>query len=280
MPRRKDENMQRLKLWFIFMLAICLFACKTQEGFTDDWQRIYLATYPRSGNHWARYLIEEATNFATSSVYPDNTPPHEHLLEPFPWGGYACDHGYTGNRIYPQNDDIVVIKTHFPALQESKFDCKPSLKTIRIVRHPVDSIYSFYVYIYQGNIPQQIIPTPLVKTFVESWKKFQTHWNNESNVVTFRYEDLYNDPYTVLRNMLEAIGYSVQPEDIERAIAKYPPSGGLLKYLDKFQSEDLNLISQELSDLMQQFDYSIPTIDCRIDHPEEILDYTINQESL
>src|SRR5947209_1600022 len=95
--------------------------------------RVYLATYPRSGNHWMRYLIEEATGIATGSTNCDGDPPH--LPDPFPWGGYAADHGYEGHCRYPQYGETVVIKTHSPAFDPLPFDHLPYYRTVRVVRH-------------------------------------------------------------------------------------------------------------------------------------------------
>src|SRR5690348_10906431 len=89
----------------------------------EDWsKRVYLATYPRSGNHWVRYLIEEITHIATSSVYCDGDADKSHLGKPFPWGGYCPKYGYEGKCRYPTPDDIVVVKTHFPAVPAQEFD--------------------------------------------------------------------------------------------------------------------------------------------------------------
>ncbi len=61
---------------------------------------IYLATFPRSGNHWVRYMLEELTGKVTGSVYCDQDHPvHSPII--LPMGGYAPDFGYEGCREYP-----------------------------------------------------------------------------------------------------------------------------------------------------------------------------------
>lgn len=241
-----------LSLYF-FLLVLCNF----QTGFPDNWKRVYLATFPRSGNHWARYLIEEASHIATSSVYCDPDP--QHLPDPFPWGGFCCDHGYEGRCRYPGKEDLVVVKTHFPAQDKiSEFDNLPYHKAIRIVRHPVDSFYSIYVRRSGGNPNQNKVPARLVKKLIEAWQRFQTHWNNKQNVLTIRYEDLLNNPYRELEKILKEVNYAVNKTDLKRAIAKYPPEGHALKHINKFEREDLQLIANELSDLMKKFGYTIP----------------------
>ncbi|MBS0656099.1 MAG: sulfotransferase domain-containing protein [Verrucomicrobia bacterium] len=220
------------------------------QAFSEEWKRVYLATYPRSGNHWMRYLIEEATHIATSSAYRDGTPPH--LPQRFPWGGYCPDGGYEGMCRYPEEGDIVVIKTH---ARENDSTILPYQKIIRIVRHPVDSLYSEYVYL--GGREDQI-PREKLVAGINKWKKFEAFWNTKENVYTFRYEDLLDKPAAVLSDILKIIGYEVTDEDIQRAVSKHPPIGGLLKHLPHFSTSDLELISTSLEVELQKYRYEIP----------------------
>lgn len=240
----------------LFSLLI-LFCILPQPNFAEDWKRVFLATYPRSGNHWIRYLVEEATLTATGSVYCDNIPPH--LKKAFPWGGFACKNGYEGTRRYPKKGGRVLIKTHFPTFgKPTKFDLRPAVKTIRVVRHPVDSFYSFHIFKNKNFPPDALLPEHAVQNSIANWRNFQEHWNCQKNIVTFRYEDLFNNPAETLRKILAAAGFKVHASDIQRAVEKYPPEGKLLKHIHKFRHEDLVAISEQLKDLMDQFDYTIP----------------------
>lgn len=208
-----------------------------------------------------RYLIEEATNIATSSVYTDylnvksSVPPH--LKSPFPWGGYCPDHGYEGNRRYPQKGEIVVIKTHYPAYGVTKFDLKPCIKTIRIVRNPIDSFYSYHCH--GRTCPEdEKIPKKKLKGFIDEWKRFQNYWNAQNNVITIYYEDLLAHPHENLELALTHIGYQFTPEDIERAVKKYPPQGAEYKHINIYSREQVETIKRELKDLLTYFDYEIP----------------------
>ena len=225
----------------------------------DQWNnRVYLATYPRSGNHWVRYLIEEATHIATSSVYCDGDAGKSHLGKPFPWGGYCPKHGYEGTCRYPTQDDIVVVKTHFPAVPARQFDRMPFIKAIRIVRHPIDSLYSFYLFGIKSKSYNSRIPVKLLKKRIKTWKKFHEYWNRQDNVMTVRYEDLLCMPHAGLKVILKQMGYAVSDAMINRAVERYPPHGRPLKHLDRFEVEDLDLIQSELGELMIQFNYFIP----------------------
>lgn len=212
--------------------------------------RVYLATYPRSGNHWMRYLIEEATGIATSSVYRDPDPLH--LEQVFPWGGYCCAGGYEGLCRYPAEGEVVVVKTHFPVIGAQPFDCLPANSVLRIVRHPVDSIYSWYVY-RQNRRNQPIeffIPREALLEGARAWLLFQSYWDRQANVVTIYYEDLYRTPLDAFSVALTAIGYAFTEADIMRAVTKHPPQGGLNKHVAHYREEDLEFLRQELGELM------------------------------
>jgi hypothetical protein len=238
----------------LFILLSFIFLSLFSEAFSKEWQRVYLASYPRSGNHWIRYLIEEASHIATSAVYCDKEP--QHLDKVFPWGGYCCDHGYEGNCRYPTKNDIVLIKTHFPD-RKTKFDGRPCHCVIRIVRHPIDSFYSRYVKNPHGEL-LDTVPSDRVKELIQNWRKFQTYWNKQQDVITIRYEDILENPTVELKRICAILNYDVTDEDIARAIAMHPPVGGVLKHINRFSSKDLHLIAEELGELMAQYGYSIP----------------------
>lgn len=223
-------------------------------------RRVYLATYPRSGNHWMRYLIEEATGIATASVYIDPDPPH--LPDVFPWGGYCMEHGYEGNRRYPEAGEIAVVKTHYPSFIHSRFDELPYEKTIRIIRHPVDSFYSLYRWEqdYFQQPLEELVPQRTLSKYIQMWRRFQEYWDRAPNVLTIRYEDLYEKPLEYLTLVLEAMGYQVSAADVERAVQKYPPTGGLFKHNEHFTMEDLDKIEIELKDLMELYGYELNKI--------------------
>ena len=244
------------KALFSFLVLASVWAGWAEAG---PWgNRVYLATYPRSGNHWMRYLIEEATHIATSSVYPDPEP--KHLPDPFPWGAYCAPFGYEGECRYPEPGEPVVVKTHYPALDEKPGDFRVSAQTIRVVRHPVDSIYSWYVYKCkrQGQVVQDRIPNHLLVKMIAQWKKFQKYWDQSPNVLTFRYEDLLKQPKKHLKMTLDACGYAYTQEDVNRAISKHPPEGHELKHVAHYTHADLKLIKKELSGLMRKYGYTTP----------------------
>jgi hypothetical protein len=238
-------------------LIFCVFF--SQKIFSADWERVYLASYPNSGNHWVRYLVEDAAHIASSSVYQDPEP--YHLPDAFPWGGFCSPYGYRGNCRYPEISEKVLLKTHYPRFSNKakNFDLKPYKKTIRIVRHPVDTIYACYKFwVRDQKNPPARIPRRQLRNHVKWWKGFHKYWNKQPNVITIRYEDIFNDAEIELRKMLEILEYKVSDDDIIRALVANPPTGSILKHYRYFYPEDIEYIKKELKDLIDQFGYKFP----------------------
>lgn len=236
--------MSCFRVVFFLTVAFSSFVCSA------ECDCVYLASFPRSGNHWVRFLIEEATHIATSSVYRDND--YHHLPEKFPWGGYSTDHGYNGNCRYPTEKEAVVLKTHYPY-----FPGIPKLNarlTICLIRHPIDAFYSFHVY-KQSRINSHRTLTQTLPKLIMKWKLFYEYWDQQPGVLLIRYEDLYQSPATYLTKMLEAIGYQVQSGDVLRAVDKYPPKGGVLKQIERYSASEIELINRELKDLLLKYGY-------------------------
>ena len=125
---------------------------------------------------------------------------------------------------------------------------------MRIVRHPVDSV--FFLLLQHGSMPSPI-PRQELKELVEKFREFQEYWDTQKNVVTIRYEDLLDAPYETLEKVLKVLGYKVEKKDIERAVRKNPPRGGVLKHASRFQQQDLQFIKRELKDIMDEYGYKI-----------------------
>ncbi len=202
-----------------------------------EWNKVYLASFPRSGNHWVRFLVEDATHITTSSVYRD--PDFPHLPTVFPWGGYVVDKGYKGNCRFPTTNDPILIKTHYPFLPQRNEQREIDLnqdRVICLIRHPIDSLYSFYIY---RNKPQNanLISEAFIKEFVSKWKSFYEYWDGKPNVTIIRYEDILADPEKQLSKILEIAGFSFDEEDIKRAIAANTPAGELLKHRIRYKEQ-------------------------------------------
>lgn len=252
--------MSILKNLFIFVFSLFVFNIYSQDiplFESDGWKRIYLATYPRSGNHWVRYLIEESTHIATSSVYKDLSDPI-HLDNIFPWGAYSTENGYRGNCRQPSKNDPVIVKTHFPLMPSQTGDRYYSFMTIRIIRNPVDSCWSFFINHFPNHDYPNKVPHEFVVHFIKTWKMFHEYWNHEIDCISFKYESFLESPEELLKIILSFVGYKVSDEDIERAVSIYPPKNKELQHIEHFEREDLELMKSELKLYLKDFNYSIP----------------------
>lgn len=235
-------------------ILIILISITSTFSYADEWKRVYLATYPRSGNHWIRYLIEECTGIATASVYRDVIPLH--MENPFEVGFFPPN-GYEQNRIYPTREDIIFIKTHYPCMPSNQFDLKKCTKTIRVVRNPIDSFYSAHIYPGNNNLDKKM-SIEFIKRHIKTWEYFQTYWNNQEDLLTIRYEDLLKDPLSLLKIILQESGYHCTEDDIERAVRKYPPKNNELQHISHYEQSDIDVIKLELNTLLNQFNYHLP----------------------
>ena len=221
----------------------------------EDWQRVYLATFPRSGNHWLRYLLEEATHIATGAVYRDMRPPH--LKTPFPWGGYAAGMDIWGIAAIPILVKLSSSKhTILKSRRRNLIFCLLS-KSSGFCGSPLDSFYSHFLFAGHKLPSDGKITSEFVKRSVKDWKRFEMYWNNQPNVLTIRYEDLYDRPHFYLSKILKAIGNDFSEDDVNRAIEMFPPQGGLYKHSADFHPDDLEFIAGELGGLMDNYGYII-----------------------
>ena len=65
-----------------------------------------------------------------------------------------------------------VVKTHFPSVRKSPFDQLPYARAVRIVRHPVDSFYSYYLYEKERahtTPPEDLMPRKRLINYIRSW---------------------------------------------------------------------------------------------------------------
>ena len=234
------------------MKSIFFFCAVLPVLFAKEWDKVYLASFPRSGNHWVRFLVEEATHIATSSVYRDNNFPH--LPTIFPWGGYCTDHGYSGNCRYPTKADPVLLKTHYPYLPkmiDSDFS-----SVICLIRHPVDAFWSFHIYKQKTKKLIKINKKQLAD-FIAGWKTFYEFWAKQPNVLFVRYEDLQENTAQYLSSILQTAGFSFSHDDVDRAVAKYPPRGTMLKHIGFYDDESIEIIRSRILDVMNRFGYDL-----------------------
>ena len=205
---------------------------------------MFVASFPRSGNHWARHILEAVTGIATGSVRPLAYP-----TKPYEWGGYAQLGGATGSGRMPQVGDTVILMTHFiQGVRPVIYDAPKGARVVLIVRFPFDSIRSNYFLKHEGAGTADW--HQFVRKKAQEWKKFVQYWESQPNVVTIRYEDLMHDPPYWSAVLCEAYGIDATEDSIARAVGKYPPQGTIGKHLVHYTEQDradiVEIISKDL----------------------------------
>ena len=202
-------------------------------------ETIALASFPRSGNTWLRYLIEEATGEKSGSVYP-------------------------ADRVMPRPRDGIVIKTH--ELDLHRYD-----RAIHIVRNPFDAIASYFHWKIDIDGLQPDWSDHVICS-VEQWKQHTSSWLGATfPVYRVKYEDLLKDSVGELDKVTTWLGYELSATELKSIVARSnlermrKRSPGIGKKFFKqgkkgtgkrrFSQEQSGLVIAELSELLTILKY-------------------------
>ncbi len=178
---------------------------------------IWLASYPRSGNTWLRFLLynyfwgEPAHSSQVALRIPDLHKVHQR--QP------ALDLAQR------ENARQIFIKTHAPLVPEH-----PLLSYtggfVYLIRHPRDVLLSLINY--HGisgdeavSFARQFIQTGVDPLFpiYGPWAAHVASWMGSKPKVVLRYDAMRAAPEAALASVLDFIGESYQPADLQRAVA-------------------------------------------------------------
>mmetsp|Transcript_6641 Transcript_6641/g.8657 ORF Transcript_6641/g.8657 Transcript_6641/m.8657 type:complete len:358 (-) Transcript_6641:159-1232(-) len=110
-----------------------------------DIKPLLLASYPGSGNTWARHLIQSGSRYLTGSVYHDTA-----IMDQFPAEG-------------KRDQSVIVTKTHFPCggcwriksgalvKERQTGDLKTANSIVYIIRSPFDAILAEFKRVMSGK---------------------------------------------------------------------------------------------------------------------------------
>jgi len=205
-------------------------------------RRTAVASYPRSGNTWLRYLVEAATGEPTGTIYQGS------------WDGGL-------GRV----KDGVIIKTHL-------FDSHRYTHAILIVRNPFDAIDSYFQYQRQMWGREGLSWSGFVPKAVAYWQFHARHWlSARLQKVLVRFEDLRRDPAKELRVVLNWLGYQIPPDCVLAAVEKcridrlrkanpcvgkrFFRSGQTGSGIGHFSDEERLFVLSQVGDLMGQLGY-------------------------
>lgn len=202
--------------------------------------RTALASYPRSGNTWVRFLLEKAVGEECGSIYKD--------------------------RIMPRSAEGIAIKTH-------DLDSHEYGRAIHIVRNPLDVIESYFFWKRDvAGKDKSVDWEKTVRSTAVEWRTHTRHWLAvQYPIHRVRYEDLKARTGEELTRLLRWLGYNVPAAQIEAAVAagqienmrelnrdlgeKFFRRGEVGKSHSSFTPEQLAWVRKELRELIDQFNY-------------------------
>ena len=188
---------------------------------------VWLASYPKSGNTWVRFLLHAAVHGGVrESVEVSASIPDVHRAMPTDGQAEAraaAGEGYAGR---------VAMKTHF----ELTPDHPPLDRTwgaVHVVRHPRDVLLSGLNYRrLVGATAAQMSDRQYAETFIRAggdpgfaqqgfgtWASHAASWAGaDFPVHRVRYEDLQADATGTLRSILDFLEIGVDDAAVERAV--------------------------------------------------------------
>lgn len=158
-------------------------------------KRVALASFPRSGNTWLRFVLETATGEQTGIATGTKSRKQARILS--------------------RGHDGIVIKTH-------RQDSYRYTHAIHLVRNPFDSLDS--IYDYKAALKWEGMEQPpsweeFVTRYALRWRSHTRHWLAAScDVFRIRYEDCLGDPATHFGALLRWLGRELAPQQLEEVI--------------------------------------------------------------
>lgn len=179
----------------------------------------WLASYPKSGNTWMRFLLANiiaggppACSADVSRLIPDI---HRR-------GDMDRVHG------------DAFVKTHFMRTDKHPLIAETS-RAVHVVRHPRDVLLSALNYRRMEGVIEGLTDEQYAQAFIAgsgdplwaklgygSWVQHAASWSQSTAwpVLTVRYEDLKADTPGVLRRVLDFVGVDATDEAVGRAVAQ------------------------------------------------------------
>ncbi|MBE1489178.1 sulfotransferase domain-containing protein [Plantactinospora soyae] len=193
----------------------------------------WLASYPKSGNTWARILLasylrdrEVEVRMARLGRFDDAVPDLVAVMR-------------TGRMLPVDQPQPLVLKTHYlPAMSIHDWYREATTKVIYLVRNPRDVIpsaermlhldpehraaYAKHFVDHRGLLAWQRIGYGLWPESVLEWTspdRLRQHFPN-AEVLVLRFEDIKQDTEGSLRTMVEFLGFDseVDPDRVRRAV--------------------------------------------------------------
>lgn len=175
--------------------------------FKDNY--VLLASFPKSGNTWLRFMMSYITKEVYSQSVDVNFSTIEYLTP------VIRNNIFLNNSIRPSSDSPIFLKTHFPWI-----DPFHKYRSVLLVRKPIPTLKSYYTYLSVAkNIKFDSVKSFLLhpRYGISAWIFFHKRWLNKSTVL-IKYEDLVAKTNEVLKNMFITLDLDISSNLIDDAI--------------------------------------------------------------
>jgi hypothetical protein len=176
-------------------------------------QDAFLASYPRSGSTWLRFILFEVLSGEDAGFRKiEQRLPEIHVHRGIP-------------PILPEGGRL--IKTH----EQYRKEYKKAVLLVRDVRDVFLSVYAAYGALGMAPIVSKGDIDSFLLSFLEgralqmgSWQEHSRSWlesplAKDGNLMVIRYEDLRKNPEQMVAQLLQFVGITPDPVAIRRAIA-------------------------------------------------------------
>lgn len=167
---------------------------------------IWLSSYPRSGNTWARILLNRLYGISTYSIYNDPL---------FKKNGIADIVGQNEVNLekFHKDDEYKFVKTH-TMVNECKY---PDCPTIYIIRDGRDAAVS-YAHFNQQHDSKRSLEKEFMNVMTGAqhpgkWGKHVDEWTKMDNVVIVKYENLIKQPINEITKAIDRLGLDLKAVD-------------------------------------------------------------------
>lgn len=177
-----------------------------------SWSRTFviLASFPKSGNTWFRFVVANIVSGRLS--------------------GERIDFG-TLEKYAPviKKDRFVrkcLLESNTPTFLKTHFHNTPLFgfyDAVVIYRNPEDVFRSFFLYVKSEHGVSFEDLSSLIndsRLGIDNWKGFHQSWLSRPNCIFVSYDDLIKRPFEGFNTIFDLLGYSVTEQELSAAIAK------------------------------------------------------------
>lgn len=188
-----------------------LVRAKLESPAIYDENDVILASFPKSGNTWFRFLVANINylNFA-SKQYEEVSFQNIANYSPEIRGNRALEGKLRSSNL------PVFLKTHFPATPYFN-----KYKKIVLFRTPKKTINSYYHYLNneKGNAFTTNAFLKHWRYGYKAWNKFHESWLKSDDCIYVQYEDLLKDTEKKIIELYRLLGYDLSKDIATKAVS-------------------------------------------------------------